>query len=172
MPFARARRYRATQPNPTSSPSSGFEWTQVGRTPDEHFGHKNVIFRDLEDEKVSKRAIAALGRQSSRSLSIANNMSPLVPLRDFQHRQRYFDYNRFISDTREAEMCPTSTGTRQSCLKAAWNMQRPPATSRALRRAEAPTTHHSARHDLGLLHARRHHSTRRSTPRTARRISA
>ena len=29
----------------------GFEWTQVGQTPDEHYGHKNVIFRDLEDRK-------------------------------------------------------------------------------------------------------------------------
>ncbi len=98
----------------------GFEWTQVGRTPDTHFGHKNVIFRDLEDDKVSKRAIAALGRQSSRNLSIANNMSPLVPLRDFPHRQRYFDYNRFISDTREAEMCPlegNSADLPESCME-------------------------------------------------------
>ena len=37
----------------------GFEWTQVGQTPDEHYGHKNVIFRDLEDSKISKRPIAS-----------------------------------------------------------------------------------------------------------------
>jgi hypothetical protein len=98
----------------------GFEWTQVGRTPDTHFGHKNVIFRDLEDDKVSKRAIAAIGRQSSQSRGIANSMSPLVPLRDFQHRQRYFDYNRFITDTREAEMCAVdknSADLPESCME-------------------------------------------------------
>ena len=39
----------------------GFEWTQVGATPSEHYGHKNVIFRDLEDENVAKRPIAASG---------------------------------------------------------------------------------------------------------------
>ena len=39
----------------------GFEWTQVGAFPSDHYGHKNVIFKDLEDEKVAKRPIAASG---------------------------------------------------------------------------------------------------------------
>ena len=39
----------------------GFEWTQVGQTPDGHYGHKNVIFRDLEDTKIAKRPIASGG---------------------------------------------------------------------------------------------------------------
>lgn len=107
-------------PEPDLVSFIGYEWTQVGRTPDTHYGHKNVIFRDLEDEKVSKRAIAAMGRQSSRNLRIANNMSPLVPMRDFSNRQRYFDYNRFISDTRDAEMCPldkNSSDLSENCME-------------------------------------------------------
>ena len=46
----------------------GYEWTQVGRTPAEHFGHKNVIFRDLEDEKVSARPIAAITRDGDTAM--------------------------------------------------------------------------------------------------------
>ena len=33
-------------------PFVGFEWTQVGPTPEEHYGHKNVIFKDLEESKL------------------------------------------------------------------------------------------------------------------------
>uniref|UniRef100_UPI0032B28C50 hypothetical protein n=1 Tax=uncultured Abyssibacter sp. TaxID=2320202 RepID=UPI0032B28C50 len=39
----------------------GFEWTQVGRLPTEHYGHKNVLFRDLDDDRVARRPIAAAG---------------------------------------------------------------------------------------------------------------
>ena len=46
-------------PNPDLVSFIGFEWTQVGRLPSEHFGHKNVIFKDLDDDKVSARAIGA-----------------------------------------------------------------------------------------------------------------
>jgi len=38
----------------------GFEWTQVGRTPETHYGHRNVIFRGLGDEEVAPRPITAL----------------------------------------------------------------------------------------------------------------
>jgi hypothetical protein len=38
----------------------GFEWTQVGRTPETHFGHRNVILRGLGDGEVPARPITAL----------------------------------------------------------------------------------------------------------------
>jgi hypothetical protein len=37
----------------------GWEWTQMGSTPENHYGHKNVILRDLEDGSVPTRPIAA-----------------------------------------------------------------------------------------------------------------
>ncbi len=38
----------------------GWEWTQVGTTPDDHYGHKNVILAGTEDDEVPPRPIAAL----------------------------------------------------------------------------------------------------------------
>ncbi len=37
----------------------GWEWTQVGATPQTHYGHKNVIVRGLEDGEIPTRPIAA-----------------------------------------------------------------------------------------------------------------
>ncbi|MCE9522129.1 MAG: DUF3604 domain-containing protein [Alphaproteobacteria bacterium] len=93
--------------NPDLVSFIGFEWTQVGRTPDEHFGHKNVIFRDLDDDKVSARPIAATGNGGI--LRSSKGMSPLVPLKDFSNRQHYFDYNTFASLTREVKDCDANT---------------------------------------------------------------
>ena len=47
----------------TSSPDLvsflGWEWTQVGTRPENHWGHKNVVLRDLEDGKIPTRPITA-----------------------------------------------------------------------------------------------------------------
>ena len=38
---------------------TGFEWTQVGRTPETHFGHKCVFFRDDAESALPARPITA-----------------------------------------------------------------------------------------------------------------
>jgi hypothetical protein len=43
--------------NPDTVAFLGWEWTQVGTTPDDHYGHKNVVLRDTQD--VPARPIAA-----------------------------------------------------------------------------------------------------------------
>jgi len=40
----------------------GWEWTQMGSTPDNHYGHKNVILRDLAEDAIPARPIAAAPR--------------------------------------------------------------------------------------------------------------
>jgi hypothetical protein len=37
----------------------GFEWTQVGRTPETHYGHKNVIYPGIADDELPARAISS-----------------------------------------------------------------------------------------------------------------
>ena len=40
---------------------TGFEWTQIGATPETHFGHRNVIFKQTGDDQLPPRPVAATG---------------------------------------------------------------------------------------------------------------
>ncbi len=44
--------------NPDVIPMLGWEWTQVGATPETHYGHKNVVLRGLADDEITARPIA------------------------------------------------------------------------------------------------------------------
>ncbi len=45
--------------NPDTVAFLGWEWTQVGPTAETHWGHKNVVLRDLEDGAIPTRPISA-----------------------------------------------------------------------------------------------------------------
>jgi hypothetical protein len=95
-------------PNPDLVSFVGFEWTQVGRLPSEHYGHKNVIFKDLDDAKISPRAIGA-GGIASTTLRTGGGVPPIVPLLDFKNRQVYFDFNKFLRLTQAIPDCDAKT---------------------------------------------------------------
>ena len=155
-------------PNPDLISFLGYEWTQVGRLPTEHFGHKNVVFKDLDDDKVSPRAIAA-GGLASATLRSSLGLSPAVPLLDFKNRQTYFDFNKFMRLTQGVPTCAAGTPSNElpaTCYEAAdtpgdlvrklydelklqpliiphgssWGFYTPPGTTwdKALLRAERP----------------------------------
>ncbi|MCP3984415.1 MAG: DUF3604 domain-containing protein [bacterium] len=45
--------------NPDLVPFLGWEWTQIGTTPENHYGHKNVVLAGLSDEDIPARPIAS-----------------------------------------------------------------------------------------------------------------
>jgi len=47
--------------NPDVVAFLGWEWTQVGANPDEHYGHKNVVLRHTDDARIPARPIASRG---------------------------------------------------------------------------------------------------------------
>jgi hypothetical protein len=101
--------------NPDLVAYIGWEWTQVGLTPADHYGHKNVIFRDLGDDQVPKRPISALSPQLVGAL---RTPAPLwqrleMPLFDWSNRQRYFDFGKYQQELQATPMCPPGIDTRQ-----------------------------------------------------------
>jgi hypothetical protein len=45
--------------NPDLVAFLGWEWSQVGTTPENHYGHKNVVLEHLDDARIAARPIAA-----------------------------------------------------------------------------------------------------------------
>ncbi|MFQ5667810.1 MAG: DUF3604 domain-containing protein [Candidatus Binatia bacterium] len=114
--------------NPDVVAFLGWEWTQVGTSPANHYGHKNVIFRDTGDEQVPRRPISALNEQL---IGWLRKPPPLwqrieLPLFDFANRQRYFDLATYQRELRDVPLCPAGVDTRQlpdDCHEAAQTPQ-------------------------------------------------
>ncbi len=101
--------------NPDTVAFVGWEWTQVGATPDDHYGHKNVIFRDLEEKQLPARPISALNQ---RLIGMMRQQPPLAqrlmfPLYDFGNRQRYFDFAKFQNELQDVPLCPKGVDARE-----------------------------------------------------------
>ncbi|MGB8225195.1 MAG: DUF3604 domain-containing protein [Polyangiales bacterium] len=92
---------------------TGYEWTQVGLTPAEHYGHKNVIFEYDTEDQLPPRPIAAPGL-SMRAFSKLSALTPLltVPARAFPHQQSYLDFARYIRENARYPFCPDGVSSR------------------------------------------------------------
>ena len=83
----------------------GWEWTQMGASPENHYGHKNIILRDLDN--LPKRPIGA--GLTGLDLLIKNNFTPLLPLiADFPPEQIDFDFLKYRNTTYSEPFCSGS----------------------------------------------------------------
>jgi hypothetical protein len=92
--------------NPDVVAFLGYEWSQVGRTPDEHYGHKNVVIRGLSEEEVPVRPIGAGGLATDALRNAGDAIPRLLPFADFANRQRYWNFFRFLDEISEVPHCP------------------------------------------------------------------
>jgi len=93
----------------------GWEWTQIGQTPETHYGHKNVVLKHTDDDKVPARPI------SSREQLFPNAEDPYTwPMRllmlagaGAEGRQPYHDFIRFIQERSELSLCDANKSVHE-----------------------------------------------------------
>ncbi|MBW1685687.1 MAG: DUF3604 domain-containing protein [Deltaproteobacteria bacterium] len=105
----------------------GWEWTQIGTTPENHYGHKNVVLLDLEEEAVPTRPISSRrelfppGSGATR-LGLPIRLLMIAASPGSEDRQPYFDLARFLQDRDDLEPCPPGIPVRElpaSCQETA-----------------------------------------------------
>ena len=109
--------------NPDVVAYLGWEWTQVGQTPSDHWGHKNVILRDLDEDSIPARPIAA----PSPLIRVLSNKRPptqrlLLTLANIGEAERLFSYNFYQNEILATPACQTGVDTRQlpvDCIETA-----------------------------------------------------
>ncbi len=106
--------------NPDVVPFVGFEWTQAALTADQHYGHKNVMFLDLEDDKLPARPIATRGMDMLGNIPMFIRVMP--SLYDFGNRQQYYDFDTLARELTDVPACPDGVNTRDlpvNCMERA-----------------------------------------------------
>ncbi len=84
---------------------AGWEWTQVGLTPETHWGHKNVIFPGLAEDELPARAISS---RPDASIGIFNNVRQALRARwlDPLNWQEYLDLAWLLDRVDSIPICP------------------------------------------------------------------
>ncbi len=91
----------------------GWEWTNVGATPKTHFGHKNVVLRDLEDGAIPTRPIGSL---ATRNRIMGGNAFGGIGAGIFLHAlggPRLNSLAAYYAEQKVLEVCPLGVPVRQ-----------------------------------------------------------
>jgi hypothetical protein len=86
--------------NPPIIPLLGWEWTQKSINKSNHYGHKNIILRSIENDSIPLRPIGAEGKFFESLLRMPVSTMLGASLYDFKNRQNYFNlrYRKLITD--------------------------------------------------------------------------
>ena len=107
--------------NPDMVSFLGWEWSQVNTDPSKHYGHKNVVFLDTEDDKVPARAIAA-PRKLLAQAPVGRLGQLMMSLIDFENRQFYLGIQGYYDEIADTPVCEKGVNTRElpaNCLEVA-----------------------------------------------------
>ncbi len=112
---------RAGDPeNPDLVAFAGFEWTQVGLSPETHYGHKNVIFAGTGEDELPARPIGSVEGEGGlvSGFGAVGGLRWLDPL----GWREYADFLWLIETLAETPRCARGVDTRSlpaDCLEAA-----------------------------------------------------
>ncbi|MEM9176552.1 MAG: DUF3604 domain-containing protein [Myxococcota bacterium] len=97
--------------DPDVTPFLGWEWTQIGLTPDNHYGHKNVVFRNLD--AVPDRPISAASPVGDDGILDAPPPFLMGLLGLANPSSDNFDSLKFMRDMLTFERCPEGVPVRE-----------------------------------------------------------
>lgn len=116
----------SNQDNPDTVAFLGWEWTQMGESPDNHYGHKNVILAGLKDEQIPTRPIAARATAGLPSSNQAVNRTARAILTLAYPEQRSLDAGLYYQQIADQTLCPSGVPVRDlplDCREEAGNPQ-------------------------------------------------
>jgi hypothetical protein len=94
-------------PSPDTVAFLGWEWTQVGASPDDHYGHKNVVMRETDDEHIPARPITALtGLDGGGGTTFGRGLMAL------SGGGRMHTFARFLAERSGREICDADANVR------------------------------------------------------------
>ncbi|NND67273.1 MAG: DUF3604 domain-containing protein, partial [Halioglobus sp.] len=97
---------RAGDPdNPDVVAFLGWEWTNIGTAVNNHWGHKNVVLRDLEDAKIPARAIQASPTRATDLLETLNFAARTAMAIMFLGEQRIQDFAKYAFEGELYDAC-------------------------------------------------------------------
>ena len=115
--------------NPDLVAFSGWEWTQVRADRENHFGHHNVIFRDIDEDLLPTRPISARGYGESPQFklpvvrpSLRTLLRPVLADPSPASLLPYLDFLRLASAAASMPLCPRSGTVRElppDCMETA-----------------------------------------------------
>ncbi len=88
----------------------GFEWSQAGATPEEHFGHRCVFFRETDDDRLPTRPIASPPNVAGTAM-LRDSLGTLRWITPW-HWQQYGDYMDFSRRLLEQPRCAPDVAVR------------------------------------------------------------
>jgi hypothetical protein len=98
--------------NPDVVAFIGWEWTQQGMDPKDHYGHKNVILRGLDDDEITARPIAPGGLASDISLFFPPPSVLRQNYLKWDFDPEYLRYSRYSAERRAIENCAEAVNSR------------------------------------------------------------
>jgi hypothetical protein len=97
---------------PDVVPFLGWEWTQIGNTPENHWGHKNVVLKQLDDGHIPARPIAS-GFPPGADPSVVPSPLVMGALALLGTGQGSHDLVRYLREQRQLVACPQGVPVRQ-----------------------------------------------------------
>jgi hypothetical protein len=91
----------------------GWEWTQAGPTPEEHYGHKNVIFPGLDESEVPVRTINSLPDGTFDRAPPGFLLRAATGVLGAIGQDPYADFLWSIQQTAQVPECPRGVDTRE-----------------------------------------------------------